>query len=482
MSFRINTNLTAMTALSNVSNTSDQLSQSITRLSTGLRINSAADDPSGLISANSFKAQITGINQAMTNSQDATNYIKTAEGALGEVNSLLNQARGLAVASANSGTLTAAQIQANQSQLNSIVSSITRISQTTQYGTKKLLDGSSGVNASVTDGTHLSALNLGGTLGGNPITANASVVVTVNAASTQATLNSAVLGGGVDTAVVGGTPGSFSLNGVAITSTATDTVNGLRDKINAASSQTGVVATTNGTGVIKLTSTGYGSGSTINLSDSTGALRSGGAGFSTAAGTDGNALVTVGGNSALFTASVNGTNGLTFSDASGNSFSVTAAGNTAAAAMQNATVGQAIVGSSQFQIGANAGQTTSLSIGNFAASNLGGGAVAGLTLNNLDLTSSSGSTNAISVIDQAIGQVSKARGDMGNFQTNVLQANLNSLGTAVQNMTATVSSIEDVNVASEMTNYTKLQILQQAGMSVLSQANSAPQAILKLLQ
>src|SRR5579862_8112511 len=110
MSFRINTNLTAMTALSNVSNTSDQLSQSITRLSTGLRINSAADDPSGLISANSFKAQITGINQAMTNSQDATNYIKTAEGALGEVNSLLNQARGLAVASANSGTLTAAQI------------------------------------------------------------------------------------------------------------------------------------------------------------------------------------------------------------------------------------------------------------------------------------------------------------------------------------------------------------------------------------
>src|SRR5579862_4526406 len=183
MSFSINTNLTAMTALQNVSNTQDMLSTSITRLSTGLRINSAADDPAGLISANTFKAQIAGVDQALTNSQAATNYVKTAEGALGEVSSLLNTARGLAVASANSGTLSASQIQANQSQLNSIISSITRIAQTTQYGTKKLLDGSSGVNASVTDGAKLTSLNIGGSLGGSAITANASVVITVNAAS-----------------------------------------------------------------------------------------------------------------------------------------------------------------------------------------------------------------------------------------------------------------------------------------------------------
>jgi len=161
MSFTINTNLAAMTALQNLSNTGDQLSQSITRLSSGLRINSAADDPAGLISATAFQAQIGGVNQAITNSNDAINYVKTAEGGLTEVSSLLQSARSLAVAAGNSGTLTAAQIQADQSQLNSIVSSITRIAQTTQYGTKNLLDGSSGVASSVTDGANFSEISVG---------------------------------------------------------------------------------------------------------------------------------------------------------------------------------------------------------------------------------------------------------------------------------------------------------------------------------
>lgn len=478
MSFRINTNVSAMNALRNVSATGDSLSQSITRLSTGLRINSAADDPAGLIIANSFKAQIGGIDQAMKNSQDAINYVKTAEGALNEVSNLLNDARGLAVAAGNNGTQTSAQIQANQSQLNSIVSSITRIAQTTQYGTKKLLDGSSGVNSSVTDGTKLTALNVGGTFGGQAVTANSAVTVTVNAASTQASITSKSYGSD-DTATVGASAGSFTLNSVSINTTAADTVANVRDKINAVSQQTGVVATTNNTGSIVLKSVGYGTGAKIDLADSSGAIRNGGAGSASAAGTDGNATVTINSVTSLFTASRGGSDGLTFTDVAGNSFSVTSAGNSTGVA--NATVGQVVVGSSQFQIGANAGQTTNLSIGNFQASNLGSGAVSGLTLNNLDLTTASGASNALSVIDKAIDQVSKARGDMGNFQSNVLQSNIRSLGTSKENMSATVSSIQDVDVAQEMTNFTKLQILQQAGMSVLSQANAAPQAVLKLL-
>lgn len=479
MSFRINTNVSAMNALRNVSGTGDQLSKSITRLSTGLRINSAADDPAGLIISRSFKAQIGGVDQAMKNSQDAINYVKTAEGALNEVSNLLNDARGLAVAAANNGTLTSSQIQANQSQLNSIVSSVTRIAQTTQYGTKKLLDGSSGVNASVTDGTKISQLSIGGALGGAAVSANSSVVVTVNAASTQATFSSRDFGADDTTALGAANAGSFTLNGVTIVGEATDNAATVRDKINNVANQTGIVATTDNTGVIVLKSTGYGTGAKINLSDATGAIRTG-AGYTSAAGTDGNATVTVNGNSALFTASRNGTDGLTFTDADGNSFSVTSAGN--ATSVQNATVGQVVVGAANFQIGANSGQTTTFSIGNFQASNLGAGAVSGLTMNNLDLTTASGASQALQVIDKAIEQVSKARGDMGNFQSNVLESNIRSLGTAKENMSATVSSIEDVDVAQEMTNYTKLQILQQAGMSVLSQANSAPQAVLSLLR
>jgi len=478
MSFTINTNLAAMTALQNLYNTGDQLSQSITRLSSGLRINSAADDPAGLISATAFQAQIGGVNQAITNSNDAINYVKTAEGGLTEVSSLLQSARSLAVAAGNSGTLTAAQIQADQSQLNSIVSSITRIAQTTQYGTKNLLDGSSGVASSVTDGANFSAISVGGTFGGQAVTANSGVTVTVNAASTQATMNSAALGGGVDTVAVGAAD-QFTLNGTTFNVAAADTADSIRDMVNAASKQTGVVATTGGTGVIAFTSTEYGSKGVINLSDTGGEI-AGAAGFTTASGADGNLSVQINGVSALFTASLNGSDGLTFTDANGNSMTTTLAGNNVG--VVNDTAGQVIVGSSQFQIGADAGQSINLSLGNFAATQLGTSAVTGLSMNNLDLTTASGATNALKVIDQAIGQVSTAQGNLGNFQTNVLQANISTLQSAAQNMTATVSSIQDVDVAAEMTNFTKLQILQQAGISVLAQANSNPQAVLKLLQ
>ena len=132
------------------------------------------------------------------------------------------------------------------------------------------------------------------------------------------------------------------------------------------------------------------------------------------------------------------------------------------------------MGSAQFQIGSNANQTASLSVGNFSASNLG--------LSGLDLSSAAGATSALQAIDSAIDTVSKARGDIGSFQRNVLESNIRSLNTASENLSATESSIRDTDVAQEMTNYTKLQILQQAGISVLGQANQAPQQVLSLLR
>src|SRR5688572_23173199 len=128
MSFRVNTNVAAMNALRNVGATNMEFAKSIARLSTGLRINSAADDPAGLIISENFRAQIAGIDQAIRNSQDAVNYAKTAEGALDEVNRLLRDARALAVAAGNSATLSDEQNQANQRQMSSIVASISRIS------------------------------------------------------------------------------------------------------------------------------------------------------------------------------------------------------------------------------------------------------------------------------------------------------------------------------------------------------------------
>ncbi|MGV3617258.1 MAG: flagellin [Fimbriimonas sp.] len=473
MSFRVNTNVAAVGAMRNLGATNTEFGKSMNRLSTGLRIANAADDPAGLIASEKFRSQISGIDQAVRNSQEAINYSKTAEGALDEVNTLLKDARTLAVASGNTATLSTGQQQANQAQLKSIVESVTRIATNTSYGGKKLLDGTSGTSSAVTDGTNVGSIKIGGTVGGAAATTG---TVTLNSltAATQASVNSK----GFAALTTTTNAGSFSLNGVTFNSSSSTTAGDLIDNINQASQQTGVSASYDGTQIV-LKSNEFGSGGKVNLTDGNAVLRAT-AGTDTATGTDATASLNVGGTTVAFTGSQNGNGGLTLSDADGNTVTLNQVGNTTTTTAR--AIGQVTAGSSQFQIGANAGQTASLSIGNFGASNLGGGAVAGKTLANLDLTTASGAADALKVIDKAIDEVSKSRGSIGNFQRNVLESNVRSLGVAKENLSASESAIRDVDVAEEMTKYTKLQILQQAGMSVLSQANSAPQSVLSLLR
>jgi flagellin len=485
MSLRINTNVSAMNAYRNVGETNNSLSKSMTRLSTGLRINDASDDPAGLIISEKFRAQISGIETAIQNSQDAVNYAKTAEGALAEVNTLMRDARSLAVASANTGALTAAQIQANQNQINSIVASINRIATNTQFGTKKLLDGSSGVNVSVTNGIAINSMSIGGSMGGNSIVNNSAVNVQVTTAAAKGTTTGtnaivAATQAAYLTTAVGTEAGSFTINGETFTASATDTWGGLIDRINQASGRTGVVADSTyaaGSGAIRLTTSGYGTNAKINLADANGVLLTA-AGTASAAGVNAVATVTAAtagpGNtsvSSTFTGGANGVGGLILTDSDGNRITLTEAGN-AVATLTGA--GQLLVGSSQFQIGGNAGQTASLSLGNFSAATLG--------IDTLDVTSASGATTALTAIDNAIDTLTRSRGDIGSFQRNVLESNIRSLGVAKENLTATESTIRDTDVASEMTNFTKLQILQQSGMAMLAQANSAPQSVLSLLK
>ena len=140
-----------------------------------------------------------------------------------------------------------------------------------------------------------------------------------------------------------------------------------------------------------------------------------------------------------------------------------------------------MVGSSNFQIGGNANETASLSLTNMAAPELGKNVVSGKNMSNLDLTTSSGATDALKVIDKAISDVSEVRGRVGSFTRNVLESNVRSLGIARENVAATESAIRDVDLAAEMTVFTKLQILQQSGLAILAQANAAPAAVLALL-
>jgi flagellin len=474
MGFSINTNVNALQAMNRLNSTSTAMSKSMTRLSTGMKINGAGDDPAGLIASKKMAAQIASMTQAQSNTQDAINYSKTADGALDEVNTLLQDARSLAVASGNSATQTPEQLQANQQQLQSIIDSVSRISSTTQYGTKKLLDGSAGNQSAVTAGTKLSSMSIGSSIGGTAITANSTVTMALTTAATQATLTSATFTASTNAVA---NAGSFTVNGTTFSADATTTAADLITKINKASDSTGVVASFE-SGAINLKTTNYGSNAKINLVDSAGVFAAS-AGASSNTGGDAVASVTVGSTTALFTGSRNGNSGLTLSDADGNSINLTSAGNATFAA---AAVGQVQVGTSAFQIGANAGQTANLNLGNFAASQLGQGAVAGKDLSSLNVTTASGATDALKVLDKAISDVTTARGKIGNFQKNVLESNSRTLSVAKENLSATMSSITDVDVAEEMTNYTKLQILQSTGMAILSQAKSAPQSVLQLLQ
>jgi flagellin len=146
---RINTNVSSLVAQNTLQRSNGELQEALTRLSTGLRINSGKDDPAGLIASESLRADITSIDKAISNSTRANLLIGTADSALGQVSSLLNDIRGLVVEAANVGTLSTEQVEANQLQVDSSLEAINRIAQTTTFQGRRLLDGSLAFNTTI---------------------------------------------------------------------------------------------------------------------------------------------------------------------------------------------------------------------------------------------------------------------------------------------------------------------------------------------
>ncbi len=475
MSFRINTNFAAQTAHSHLVSNADMLQTSMGRLSSGLRITKASDDPSGLISSENLRSQIGSLEAAMRNNLDAINYSKTAESALSEVNQLLSDARGLIISSGNTATLSSTQLRANQDQLASIAASITRISLTAQFGSKRLLDGSSGIQAQVSAANEVQGISLAGMFKGVPITAQGLMTLNSIVPGTQAALTSATLTGGLVL-----NAGSFSINGSTFTFVAGATGAQVSASVNAASSSTGVTAAWNaGTNRLDFTTTSYGQNAVLSFSDSSGVVSTGPP--VTLTGTNPIATISLGGmGTALFTGGRAGTDGLSLFDQDGNMVRLTSAGN--ASGGYPMTIGQITPGSAVFQFGGNAGQTAQLTLPNMAAAQLGNDVVANMNMASLDITSSGNLANALLVVDRAINQVTATRGQIGQFTNYVLESNNRSLQSAKENMTASESTIRDVDMASEMTSFTTYQILQQSGMAILAQANSMPETVLALLK
>ncbi|MEN6355588.1 MAG: flagellin [Armatimonadota bacterium] len=481
MSLRINLNTAALTAQRLLSKTDSTLSKTIERLSSGYRINSAADDPAGLVISEKLRAQVGGLSQAISNAGDAVNMVKTAEGALVEVNSLLSSMRDLAVHAANAGANDTAAVSADQAQIDNAIASINKIAEETQFGNKKLLDGSAGVKTTVT-GLAVTGgnLNYAKTLNDTD-----SVCVKVTKLAEQATFSSKDFGADDDVAV-SLTDGSFQLTGngttVDIDYTSSTTVAQLAAAINAKTSQTGIVATTDGSGVIKFTSQDYGSNTTISITGAGDILTSGLA--TAASGVNAEATVTHNGNTEnVSDATWASGNGTTIKDSLGNTINLTVAA--ATTGINTSYLDQLAVekGSLVFQVGAYAGQTRDINIQSCNTSGLGMGAsLTMLSVSDLNVMTPDDAQEAINVLDKAISDVSSLRANLGATQTNVLESSINSLSVAKENIASSESTIRDTDMAEEIVNLTRSQILEQAGVSMLSQANQTPQTLLKLLQ
>jgi flagellin len=492
----IYSNITAMNALYDIQNVTSQINKASEELSTGFQINSPSDDPSGYVIANELQTQLNGMNQALSNTQGATNLVKTATGGLTQISTLLDSIQSAAQDAANVVNTDPNQAAADQATIQTAIQGINAITGSTQYGNQYLLNGSAGTSAAVTNGTDVAGISFGGNFGGG-VTQSGNVTVTVTQAATYAqsfggthatyasvnSLLSTVNGGTT------GTGGTVYINGQGITVQGSTTVQTLINDINSASSTTGVTAnysSGNGSVSINLSQTTAGSQYSIVESE-TGALINGTSGANVSGL---NAVATV-----QATALVNGTaqaetetftggqmpgdSGLRLTDSNGNSILLTGAGNSTTTS--NVAVGQITSNALQFQIGANAGETASLAIGNVSASNLGTSVFSGQSISTLNVTSQTGANNALQIVQAAMNQVDLENANLGGFQNNVLGSATSVLNTGITNISTAVGDIVNANIPEVTAQLSNLQAIQQQGVAALKVADGMPSLFLSLL-
>ncbi|MBC7527603.1 MAG: hypothetical protein H7308_08635 [Chthonomonadaceae bacterium] len=488
------TRIDSLSILFGLQNTTNALNASALKLSTGKRINSAADDPSGLVISNAMQSQIDSYSTAIDDAQSATNLLKTATDASGQITNLLNVINQNVVQAQSNLSLNPSAVAANQAAIQSAIAAINNIAGTTSYGTKNLLDGSAGTSAAVTNGALVGGISLGGQFAGGAIQAGSITLSVTTAATaaqatgsaTYATVNStlATVNGGTT-----GAGGTVNVNGQSVTVTGSDTVQTLISKINGVSSSTGVSAAAvsgNGSTSIQLTQATTGSNYKVSESESatlifgaSGASVSGGNAVATVtAQTLVNGAVTA--QTVTFTAGRSSTDsGLRLTDPYGNSILLTPGGNNTGTVNQK--VGTATSNPLSIQLGIGAGNTGSVSLQNLSASSLGNSVVAGQTLASIDVTSVAGAANASLIVGQALNQVSFSAAQVGGFQKNVLGSAINVFQSAVSNLSASVSNIVDLDVAKETTNYNRLQQQQSTASALLQYSFSQQSSLYRLL-
>jgi len=479
---RINTNVTALVSARILNNNNVELNKSLERLSTGLRINRGSDDPAGLIASENLRKQINGTDTAIKNAERAINIVGTAEGSLIEVSDMLLDLQGLLGEVANKGGMSTEEIDANQLQVDSILNSINRIANSTEFEGKKLLNGNlayttSGVATGVIGELKVNAAKL---IDGATMTVT---IATVDSADTGIMyLSGAVSATQAITLQIGSNRGTTELTFAAGTTAAQQ-----REAINAVAEITGVSAIASGN-VTLLRSRDFGSdaytsvkilgsgtqqtGTSIRVMQNYGTPITDGKDY----GED-------------YSATINGTS----ATGTGKKLTLRTAmldaeiDLTTAAGLSTATETFYITGGgADFALGSkvDAIGLESIGIDNIADTSLGNPIDGYLNTLKSGGTNSLSSTNlytAQKIVDSAIKDISTLRGRLGSFQKNTLETTINSLNVTNENLQAAESAIRDTDFATETSNLTRSQILVNAATSVLAQANFAPQNVLSLL-
>jgi len=470
---RINTNVPALIAVNDLAKNNETLSETLRRLSSGLKINKAGDDPAGLIISELLRGEIKALDQAVNNSERAANVLATAEGALNEVSTLLTTTRSLVVQAANRGALTGEEIRATQLQVDSAIQSITRIANTTTFGGTSLLNGNLDYVTSGVSTTNLTDLSIHSVQFGTQDYVPVSIEVTSAASEAGLALTAAGLSAGQNVTIeIAGKSGVETLSFIGSTANSA-----IAFAINTVSDVTGVSASLSG-GALVFSSMDEGSDSFVSVKPLSGTFdtvlrENPGVTSQRDTGTDA-------------VASVNGSQAV----ANGNRISL----NTTAMTM-DATLADDFTGTTQFaitgggalfQLGSSISSNEQINIGirSVAAGRLGRsdlGYLSDITTGGRYSLVGGKTRQALGIMDEAIMQIATMRGRLGAFELNTIQTNINSLTVAVENATAAESVIRDTDFATETASLTRAQILVSAGTSVLSTANSTPHSILQLL-
>ena len=457
---KINNNVSALITNRQLLRNENSLANTMEKLASGLKINHASDNPSGMAISGKMRAQINGLDRASQNASDGISVIQTADGALNEVTNMIQRMHELSVQAAN-GTVGQADKEAIQREITSLREEIDRVATSTEFNTKSLLDGS--VNTRVY-AEHISRQEASKTVSAGIYNLN------IDSAAEQAEIGTGRTISQNAPTITEDQAGTVEINGVSVELTkgmrGQEIYQALRDAAEIADVEMNDIGSP-----LKFKSNAYGADAEVSLKISNSNLANV-LGFPLESSENGkDAVITLDRTSEFSnqaTYSLDG-NKVKITDAGGFEITFLAAAGYTGAVSMNVTD----VGPMDLQIGANEGQYMTVQIPAVDTKHL--------YIDDVDVTTVNGAIKALDKISAALDRINSVRADLGAYQ-NRLESSVASLDETNENMTSAMSRIEDADMAKEMTEYTKYNVLSQSATSALSQANELPQLALQLLQ